>query len=80
MIKVLKRWWKYTVARLNGSFNERADPKVQLEQAITEAHERRVMPTARVPARYTMPATPKTGTNAMMGGGSPMTSATSPSP
>ncbi len=39
MIKVLKRWWKYTVARLNGSFNERADPKVQLEQAITEAHE-----------------------------------------
>ena len=39
MIKVLKRWWKYTVARLNGSFNERADPKVQLEQAIAEAHE-----------------------------------------
>lgn len=39
MIKVLKRWWKYTVARMSGSFNERADPKVQLEQAITEAHE-----------------------------------------
>lgn len=39
MIKVLKRWWKYTVARLNGSFNERADPKVQLEQALAEAHE-----------------------------------------
>ncbi len=39
MIKVLKRWWKYTTARLNGSFNERADPKIQLEQAITEAHE-----------------------------------------
>lgn len=39
MLKVLKRWWKYTVARLSGSFNERADPKVQLEQAIAEAHE-----------------------------------------
>ncbi|WP_436792743.1 PspA/IM30 family protein [Actinospongicola halichondriae] len=39
MIKVLKRWWKYSVAKLSGSFNERADPKVQLEQAITEAHE-----------------------------------------
>ncbi len=39
MFKVLKRWWKYTVAKLNGSFNEMADPKVQLEQAIGEAHE-----------------------------------------
>jgi phage shock protein A len=39
MLKVLKRWWKYMTARTNQSFNERADPKVQLEQAITEAHE-----------------------------------------
>lgn len=39
MIKLLKRWWKYTTARASGSFNERADPKVQLEQAIQEAHE-----------------------------------------
>jgi phage shock protein A len=39
MFKVLKRWWKYTVARLSGSFDERADPKVQLEQAIAEAHD-----------------------------------------
>ena len=39
MLKVLRRWWKYTVARLSGSFDERADPKVQLEQAIAEAHE-----------------------------------------
>ena len=39
MFKVLKRWWKYTVAKLNGSFNEMADPKVQLEQAILEAQE-----------------------------------------
>lgn len=39
MIKVLKRWWKYMTAKLSGSFNERADPKVQLEQAIIEAQE-----------------------------------------
>ncbi len=39
MIKFLRRWWKYTVARMSGSFNENADPKVQLEQAIAEAHE-----------------------------------------
>jgi phage shock protein A len=39
MLKVLRRWWKYFVARSDSSFNERADPKVQLEQAISEAHE-----------------------------------------
>ena len=32
-----KKWWKYLTAKLTGTFNERADPKVQLEQAITEA-------------------------------------------
>ena len=37
MFKAMKRWWKYWTAKLNSSFNERADPKVQLEQAITEA-------------------------------------------
>ena len=39
MLKLLKRWWKYLVASGGSSFNERADPKIQLEQAITEAHE-----------------------------------------
>ncbi len=39
MFKLMKRWWKYTTARLTGSFNENADPKVQLEQAIQEAQE-----------------------------------------
>lgn len=39
MFKLLRRWWAYTTARLSGSFNERADPKVQLEQAIQEAQE-----------------------------------------
>ncbi len=39
MLKAFRRWWKYFVAKSDSSFNERADPKVQLEQAITEAHE-----------------------------------------
>jgi phage shock protein A len=37
MLKLAKKWWKYLTAKLTGSFNERADPKVQLEQAIAEA-------------------------------------------
>ena len=37
MFNLVKKWWKYLTAKLTGSFNERADPKVQLEQAITEA-------------------------------------------
>ncbi len=39
MFKLIKRWWKYTSARLTGSFNEAADPKVQLDQAIQEAQD-----------------------------------------
>ncbi|HEX9992555.1 MAG TPA: PspA/IM30 family protein [Acidimicrobiales bacterium] len=39
MFKLLRRWWKYMTARMTGSFNEMADPKVQLEQAIIEAQE-----------------------------------------
>ena len=39
MIKAFRRWWKYLTAKLNSSFNEKADPKVQLEQAIMEAQE-----------------------------------------
>ncbi len=39
MLKLARRWWKYLTAKLTGSFNERADPKVQLEQAIMEAQE-----------------------------------------
>ncbi len=35
----MRRWWNYTTAKLTGSFNERADPKVQLEQAIAEAQD-----------------------------------------
>ena len=39
MLKLLRRWWNYVVARGSSSLNEHADPKVQLEQAISEAHE-----------------------------------------
>src|SRR5205823_3653998 len=45
MIKLIRRAWRYMTAALTGKFNEAADPKVQLEQAILEAQEqhRRLM-------------------------------------
>ena len=39
MLNTVKKWWKYLGAKMNSSFNENADPKIQLEQAITEAHD-----------------------------------------
>jgi phage shock protein A len=39
MIKLLRRMGRYVTAALTGKFNEAADPKVQLEQAIIEAQE-----------------------------------------
>ena len=39
MIKLLRRIGRYITAALGGKFNEVADPKVQLEQAIIEAQE-----------------------------------------
>ena len=39
MIKLLRRVWAYLGAKGNSSFNERADPKIQLEQAIADAHD-----------------------------------------
>src|SRR5947209_11211491 len=39
MVKLMRRTWRYLTAALTGRFNEMADPKVQLEQAITEAQE-----------------------------------------
>jgi phage shock protein A len=39
MLKLLRRWWKYTVAKLSSAFSEKADPKIQLEQAIAEAQD-----------------------------------------
>src|SRR5438270_2441310 len=45
MIKLIRRAWRYMTASLTGKFNEAADAKVQLEQAIGEAQEqhRRLM-------------------------------------
>ncbi len=39
MIKQLRRFWKYLTAKLGSTFEEHADPKVQLEQALMEAQE-----------------------------------------
>ena len=39
MIKFFKRFWSYLTAGANQKFNEKADPKIQLEQAIIEAQD-----------------------------------------
>jgi phage shock protein A len=39
MFKLIKKRWKYLTAKLTGRFNDRADPKVQLEQALAESHQ-----------------------------------------
>src|SRR5215207_4495612 len=39
MWRSLRKWWKYLGAKLSGKLEEVADPKVQLEQAITEARD-----------------------------------------
>jgi phage shock protein A len=39
MFKAMKRWWNYLGAKVNKSFNDKADPAVQLEQAIAEAQD-----------------------------------------
>lgn len=51
MGNLIKRAWRYMTAALTGRFNEAADPKVQLEQAIAEAndqHRRLVQQAANV--------------------------------
>jgi phage shock protein A len=37
MLKLTRKWWKYLTAKLSGTFEAKADPKVQLEQAIQES-------------------------------------------
>lgn len=39
MLKMFRKWWKYMTAKTNKDFNDRADPAIQLEQALTEAQE-----------------------------------------
>jgi phage shock protein A len=48
MGKLMRRMWRYMAAALGGRFEERADPKIQIEQAIAEAQEqhRRLRETA----------------------------------
>jgi phage shock protein A len=37
MLKAFKRWWKYLAAAFTSKVEEKADPKIQIEQAIEEA-------------------------------------------
>ena len=39
MFKTMKKWWHYWGAKFNRNFEQRADPAVQLEQALAEAHQ-----------------------------------------
>jgi phage shock protein A len=53
MIDVLRKRWRYMTAKTNSRFEEGADPKIQLEQAIAEAqdqHRRLVEQAANVVA------------------------------
>lgn len=43
MFKALKRFWKYAGAKVNSLFNEHADPKIQIEQAIMEAQKQHAL-------------------------------------
>ena len=36
---MFKKWWNYLAAKFNKNFDDRADPAIQLEQALTEAQE-----------------------------------------
>src|SRR5215210_7137086 len=37
MFNALKKWWKYMSAKFSKDLDERADPAIQLEQALSEA-------------------------------------------
>ncbi|MEO6125715.1 MAG: PspA/IM30 family protein [Ilumatobacteraceae bacterium] len=37
MFSLFRKWWKYLGAKFNKDFNDRADPAIQLEQALAEA-------------------------------------------
>jgi phage shock protein A len=39
MANALTRWWKYLGAKANTTLDDRADPRVQLEQAMAEAQD-----------------------------------------
>jgi len=37
MFKLFRKWWHYLTAKGNKGFNDRADPAIQLEQALAES-------------------------------------------
>ncbi len=39
MFKAIKKWWKYLGAKLSGDLDKKADPAVQLDQALREAQD-----------------------------------------
>jgi phage shock protein A len=39
MLQMVKKWWKYLTAKAHSDFEAKADPKIQLEQAIAEAQQ-----------------------------------------
>lgn len=39
MFKVFARWWRYLTQSASTKFDERADPKIQLEQALVESQQ-----------------------------------------
>ena len=39
MFKVFKKWWKYLTAKFSKKFDDKADPAVQLEQALRESQD-----------------------------------------
>ena len=39
MANLFRKWWKYLGAKFNKDFNDRADPAIQLEQALAEAQD-----------------------------------------
>lgn len=39
MFTTIKKWWKYFGAKLNKNFDDKADPAIQLEQALAEAQQ-----------------------------------------
>src|SRR3978361_1107505 len=39
MFSTLKKWWKYMAAKFDRNFQQKADPAVQLEQALAESQQ-----------------------------------------
>jgi phage shock protein A len=39
MFKAIKKWWKYLGAKISGDLDKKADPAVQLDQALHEAQD-----------------------------------------